>query len=71
MPIDNAKFAEYEKQFPRLGDIVILNSGGPNMMVIKNNDQSVRCMWPDSEGKLRKASFPYECVTKMAVVELK
>lgn len=70
MPVDVTKLSEYEKLFPRPGDIVVLNSGGPNMLVVKNNDHSVRCVWSDGEKKLRKASFPYECVTKMNVVNI-
>lgn len=69
--LDLEKLQEVEKYFPRLGDIVILNSGGPNMLVVKNNDRSVKCLWVDARGRTRKASFPYECVTKMSVELIK
>jgi uncharacterized protein YodC (DUF2158 family) len=57
---------------PNIGDLVVLNSGGPPMSVIETGyhvdfqGQGVRAMWLDASGTPQRAWFPRPCVTPYA-----
>lgn len=47
-----------------IGDIVVLNSGGPLMTVSKVNLGYVDTIWFDENQKLQHAKFYNECLVK-------
>ena len=47
----------------KVGDVVILNSGGPNMLVKSIKKDKATCVWVREE-KLDKCKFPIVCLTK-------
>jgi uncharacterized protein YodC (DUF2158 family) len=45
-----------------IGQLVVLNSGGPDMLITDiNEDGTLLCEWPTDDG-IREASFPPECL---------
>lgn len=50
-----------EKNRFKLGDIVKLNSGGPEMTIIEIFDRIVKCSWY-SESKFEYGDFPFDCL---------
>lgn len=48
----------------KIGDIVILNSGGPLMYVEEINDDIITCGWEDYNGMKTYDKFPSKCLTK-------
>jgi uncharacterized protein YodC (DUF2158 family) len=55
-----------EKPALKVGDVVILNSGGPNMTISHIFDYAVPnavCRWI-ADGKEQRAEFPLPCLTK-------
>jgi uncharacterized protein YodC (DUF2158 family) len=47
----------------QLGDVVILNSGGPAMTVIGlGSDNRAQCKWKRADGQDEEASFPVEAI---------
>lgn len=47
-----------------VGDIVQLNSGGPQMTITEMNFQNVSTMWFKDDGP-HESRFPLACVTKV------
>ena len=46
-----------------LGDVVQLNSGGPEMTVVaRDGRRGARCAWVGENGQLRYDSFPDACL---------
>jgi uncharacterized protein YodC (DUF2158 family) len=45
-----------------VGDVVILNSGGPKMTVAEVQPGQVRVVWVDDDDDLEAAWFPNACV---------
>lgn len=52
-----------------VGDVVMLNSGGPRMSVVSIDTtyKKVWCSWFNHEGKLGSANFPFASLTKKKV----
>jgi uncharacterized protein YodC (DUF2158 family) len=50
-----------------IGDVVILNSGGPKMTVVETEASQVRVAWVDDEDRLEGAWFPHACVFRVHV----
>lgn len=48
----------------KLGDIVKLNSGGPDMAVVGINSKNVMCQWGDDFNRSFVLSFDIRTVTK-------
>jgi len=56
----------------KVGDVVVLNSGGPLMTVTSavepifstepDRPVKVNCAWANESGKIERASFPVECL---------
>lgn len=48
-----------------IGDIVVLNSGGPDMTItaISNGGHLLWCIWTDDNGEIRESSFRNVMVT--------
>jgi uncharacterized protein YodC (DUF2158 family) len=46
-----------------VGDVVSLNSGGPNMTVSEIDGDNVLCQWFLDDGTGDSESFPKACVT--------
>ena len=59
----SAKNELREPQF-RIGDMVRLNSGGPRMMIVDVNRNSVTAAWRDEDGHALEHSFPVACVRR-------
>jgi uncharacterized protein YodC (DUF2158 family) len=55
-----------EKPELTVGDVVILNSGGPQMTItfIRNYCNNATCKWINNE-KQQQAEFPLACLTKV------
>jgi uncharacterized protein YodC (DUF2158 family) len=49
----------------RRGDIVMLNSGGPEMCVIKTTLRQAVCTWVDGEGVKQEYAFGHPCLTTL------
>lgn len=51
----------------KVGDVVILNSGGPNMLIRKiTKKNNAKCIWIDKEeSSIMGATFPVACLTKV------
>jgi uncharacterized protein YodC (DUF2158 family) len=49
-----------------MGDVVILNSGGPHMSVIRYSVEDgctyVACVWFNKDGSVATAGFPELCI---------
>ncbi len=45
-----------------IGDVVILNSGGPKMTVVETSETQVRVVWTSDDDKLEGAWLPRLCV---------
>lgn len=41
-----------------VGDVVKLNSGGPNMTIKESESETAWCQWMSNEGKVYEADFP-------------
>ncbi len=53
----------------RLGDIVSLNSGGPQAMVVDiDSSEGTAVAWRDGEGPPQEASFPAACLHRLSPV---
>lgn len=54
-----------KKEF-KIGDLVVLNSGGPVMTIISPDEQfsRVKCAWFTREGELRESHFKEETIRK-------
>ena len=53
----------------RLGDIVSLNSGGPQAMVVDiDSSEGIAVGWRDGEGTPQEASFPAACLHRLSPV---
>lgn len=49
-----------------IGDVVVLNSGGPKMTVVgRRGCDQVRCVWTSNRDELEDAWFPVVCVYRM------
>lgn len=46
----------------KVGDVVILNSGGPKMTVVEVHSSRVKVVWVDDDDNLEAAWFPNVCV---------
>lgn len=46
----------------KVGDWVMLNSGGPFMLVIGRMFSDIHCAWPDDTGVVHLKSFPSVCL---------
>lgn len=46
-----------------IGNLVTLNSGGPELLVVDYNGPLVVVAWPDGSGKIAEHEFPKECLT--------
>ena len=51
----------------RKGDIVILNSGGPSMLIERIDGDKATCSWPRSDGMMAREVIPVECLTLIKV----
>lgn len=49
-----------------VGDWVRLNSGGPDMLIERVDDDRVRCKWFHEDGLSQIAFFPAVCVKLIA-----
>lgn len=50
----------------RMGDIVVANSGGPNMLVVDDSDtERVTCAWRQPDGSSSEADWPRPCVHRI------
>ena len=48
-----------------VGNVVILNSGGPNMLVEKVTKKgNAKCIWVNDDGDICGMKFPIVCLTK-------
>ncbi len=52
----------------KMGEIVRLNSGSPDLKVIGIDGGSCELIW-ESEGEPRRSVFPLACVTPLAVLQ--
>ena len=50
-----------------LGNFVRLNSGGPIMMVVDPDGQTLIAAWRDNIGKTHEHSFPVPCVHRIPI----
>lgn len=49
----------------KVGDVVILNSGGPKMTVVEVQSSRVKVVWVDDDDSLEAAWFPNVCVFRV------
>lgn len=64
-PIDEVeKIYSVDDGSVKSGDVVVLNSGGPHMMVISDPNTSVLCSWKDN-GKTRNEFFLVNSISKI------
>ena len=52
----------------KLGDVVILKSGGHPMTVAEVNEDAIVCLWMGSEGDLFRETLPF-AVLETAVID--
>lgn len=48
-----------------IGDAVILNSGGPSLLVVDLDEKTLTVSWRDDAGYAREHSLPKQCVTHL------
>ena len=68
--IDNSHILDMQARDRPLGigDVVILNSGGPNMMVVDIEDDRVTTAWTYGAGKVQEAEWPSVCLHRIFLV---
>jgi hypothetical protein len=65
---DSEQFQDYREPPLRLGDIVRLNSGGPQCLVVGLPDfKSVEISWRDDQGT-HETSFPRACLHRVRLL---
>jgi uncharacterized protein YodC (DUF2158 family) len=47
----------------RIGDVVVLNSGGPEMTVVNPAGETVWCRWMTADGLSQSHEFPAVAIT--------
>jgi uncharacterized protein YodC (DUF2158 family) len=48
----------FPKRYGKMvGDVVVLKSGGPRMTVVAEEQDSVQCVWFDTDNRLEQATF--------------
>lgn len=51
----------------KIGDMVRLNSGGPQMTVTEMDGDELTCKWFDSEQASHEDEFPLACVKPLTI----
>jgi uncharacterized protein YodC (DUF2158 family) len=46
----------------KAGDVVTLNSGGPNMTVLSSTGDSAMCIWFALDGTVASHAFPFAII---------
>ena len=64
--IANTQLDKFEYPF-RIGDIVTLNSGGPNCLVVDLNKE-VTISWRNQKGAVQEWSLPYTSIHRIRLV---
>ena len=57
-----------EQQEIRVGEVVRLNSGSPDLLVTAVSEKGIDVKW-DAEGETRTSTFPHACLTLQSVLE--
>ncbi len=64
MPITNLS-AQLDNPNLKVGDTVILKSGGPKMTIVKISDDKVEAIWFDEKVDVQNAEFPPQALTEV------
>jgi uncharacterized protein YodC (DUF2158 family) len=46
-----------------IGSVVVLKSGGPNMLVKASRDGIIDCVWADGHGQCQETTLPSACLS--------
>ena len=49
----------------KVGDTVVLKSGGPKMTIVRVSDDKVEAVWFDDDADVQNAEFPHQALEEV------